>query len=448
MARGLAVMSALLFVLATTTKAYMEGVSRPSALGNSSAPTHLHFYFHDKVTGPSPSAVRVVNPPNNTSPTFFGMVVVMDDPLTEGPDPASKPVGRAQGMYVLSNQARIGFLQAMNIVLTAGPYNGSVITVLGSNHISDIIREMPVLGGTGHFCFAHQKMAKEIVVMSVLLFVLAATTKADMQSGYGPGCSSLCNSSAPTHIHFYFHDKITGPSPSAVQVVSPSNKTSPTSFGTVYVMDDPLTEGHDPRSKPVGRAQGMYLSSDQVRIGFLQAMKIVLTAGPYNGSMITVLGSNHISDSIREMPVVGGTSAFRFARGYVQARTFFLDSNELDAVVEYNVYIKNGKEISSNAYGLVLGATCEGHTHGGPRPSPLGHGSESTHLHFYFHEKVSGPSPSAVMVVNPPDNMSKTLFRKVVVLDDLLTVGPDPRSKPVGRPRACTSRQTKTGSGS
>ncbi|XP_052137039.1 dirigent protein 2-like [Oryza glaberrima] len=182
-------------------------------------------------------------------------------------------------------------------------------------------------------------MAKEIVVMSVLLFVLAATTKADTQSGYGPRCSSLCNSSAPTHIHFYFHDKITGPSPSAVQVVSPPNKTSPTSFGTVYVMDDPLTEGPDPRSKPVGRAQGMYLSSDQVRIGFLQAMNIVLTAGLYNGSVITVLGSNHISDSIREMPVVGGTSAFRFARGYAQARTYFLDSNGLDAIVEYNVYV-------------------------------------------------------------------------------------------------------------
>ncbi|BAF27736.2 Os11g0179700 [Oryza sativa Japonica Group] len=140
-----------------------------------------------------------------------------------------------------------------------------------------------------------------------------------------------------------------------VYVVSPPNKTSPTSFGTVYVMDDPLTEGPDPRSKPVGRAQGMYLSSDQVRIGFLQAMNIVLTAGPYNGSVITVLGSNHISDSIREMPVVGGTSAFRFARGYAQARTYFLDSNGLDAIVEYNhnhSKIKNGKEISTNAYDL------------------------------------------------------------------------------------------------
>ncbi len=147
-------MSVLLFVLATTTKADMEGRSRPNALGNSLAPTHLHFYFHDKVTSPSPSAVRVVNPPNNTSLTFLGMVVVMDDPLTERPDPASKPVGRAQGMYVSSDQARIGFLQAMNIVLTAGSYNGSVVIVLGSNHISDIIREMPILGGTGHFRFA------------------------------------------------------------------------------------------------------------------------------------------------------------------------------------------------------------------------------------------------------------------------------------------------------
>ncbi|XP_006662777.1 dirigent protein 1-like [Oryza brachyantha] len=180
-------------------------------------------------------------------------------------------------------------------------------------------------------------MAKGLaVLMSVLLFVLAAPSKADTQDG--PGSSSH-GGSAPTHIHFYFHDKITGPSPSAVKVVNPPNNTSLTSFGVMFVMDDPLTEGPDPASKPVGRAQGMYLSADQARIGFLQAMNIVLTVGPYNGSMITVLGSNHINDNIREMPVVGGTGAFRFARGYAQAHTHFLDPNRLDAIVEYNVYV-------------------------------------------------------------------------------------------------------------
>uniref|UniRef100_A0A0E0MD47 Dirigent protein n=1 Tax=Oryza punctata TaxID=4537 RepID=A0A0E0MD47_ORYPU len=176
-------------------------------------------------------------------------------------------------------------------------------------------------------------MAKGLTVMSVLLFVLVTTNKADMEGG------SSGNNSAPTHLHFYFHDKVTGPSPSAVRVVNPPSNTSLTFFGMVVGMDDPLTEGPDPASKPVGRAQGMYVSSDQVRIGFLQAMNIVLTAGPYNGSVITVLGSNHVSNIIREMPVVGGTGHFRFARGYAQARTYFLDPEGLDAIVEYNVYV-------------------------------------------------------------------------------------------------------------
>ncbi|KAI4986236.1 hypothetical protein ZWY2020_018866 [Hordeum vulgare] len=59
------------------------------------APTHLHFFFHDTVSGASPSAVRVIGPANPSSPTFFGMVNVMDDPLTEA-EPSSAAVGRAR----------------------------------------------------------------------------------------------------------------------------------------------------------------------------------------------------------------------------------------------------------------------------------------------------------------------------------------------------------------
>ncbi|CAN6362466.1 unnamed protein product [Urochloa humidicola] len=64
------------------------------------APTQLHFFFHDTVNGKSLTAVRVLDPPASSaaSSLFFGMVNVMDDPLTEGPEQDSSPVGRAQGV--------------------------------------------------------------------------------------------------------------------------------------------------------------------------------------------------------------------------------------------------------------------------------------------------------------------------------------------------------------
>uniref|UniRef100_A0A0D9XPN6 Dirigent protein n=1 Tax=Leersia perrieri TaxID=77586 RepID=A0A0D9XPN6_9ORYZ len=454
MAKRLAVVSVLL-VLAAISKADTQSGPGPgpSTSGHGSVPTHLHFYFHDKITGTSPSAVQVVKPPNNKSPTSFGTVYVMDDPLTEGTDPKSKPVGRAQGMYLSSDQARIGFLQAMNIVLTAGPYNGSVITVLGSNHISDNIREMPIVGGTGTFRFGHGyaqahtyfldpngldaiveyniKMAKRLALMLAVYLVPGITGESHKQGMPEPS-HSVGYGSVPTHLHFYFHDKLSGPSPSAVRVVSPPNNTSRTFFGMAVVIDDPLTEGPDPGSKLIGRAQGMYVSSDQAQIGFLMAMNIMLTDWPYNGSVITVLGSNHVLDDVREMPIVGGTGTFRFARGYVQAHTYFVDFNTGDAIVEYNIKMAKWLALMLVVF-LVLGITGEAHTHGGPGPSPSGQGFVPIHLHFYFHEKVSGPLPSAVMVVNPPNNMSRTLFGMVVVLDDALTEGPDLGSKLVGR---------------
>ncbi|GAY69069.1 hypothetical protein CUMW_269170 [Citrus unshiu] len=39
------------------------------------------------------------------------------------------------------------------------------------------------------------------------------------------------------------------------------------------------------------------------------------------------------------MPVIGGSGLFRFARGYVQARTHNFDPKTGDATVQYNVYI-------------------------------------------------------------------------------------------------------------
>ncbi|XP_066161513.1 dirigent protein 21-like [Oryza sativa Japonica Group] len=163
-------------------------------------------------------------------------------------------------------------------------------------------------------------MAKRLALMLMIFLVLGASCKGHTHGGPGPSPSG--HGSEPTHLHFYFYEKVSCPSPSAVTMVNPPDNTSNTLFGMVVVLDDLLTVGPNSRSKPVGRAQGMYVSSDQTWIGLLMATNIMLTTGPYNGSVITVLGSNHIVDDVREMPIVEGTGAFRFARGYVQAHTY------------------------------------------------------------------------------------------------------------------------------
>ena len=63
----------------------------------------------------------------------------------------------------------------------------------------------------------------------------------------------------------------------------------------------------------------------------------VFTAGEFNGSTIAVYGRNDIFSKVRELPIIGGTGAFRFARGYALPKTYKIVG--LDAVVEYNVFI-------------------------------------------------------------------------------------------------------------
>ena len=73
-------------------------------------------------------------PTTNASATGFGAVVVIDDPLTDGPNlTASRLVGRAQGMYVAAGKDALSLMMAMNFVFAHdGPCNGSSLAVFGA----------------------------------------------------------------------------------------------------------------------------------------------------------------------------------------------------------------------------------------------------------------------------------------------------------------------------
>jgi hypothetical protein len=145
-----------------------------------------------------------------------------------------------------------------------------------------------------------------------------------------------------THIKVYWHDVVSGANPTAVRVAEAAvTNTSKSFFGAVVVIDDPLTEGPDLKSNPVGRAQGTYVSAGKVAVALMMSMNFVFQAGSYNGSTVAIFGRNEVFSSVREMAVVGGTGVFRWAEGYAQARTHTFDLKSGDATVEYNLYIKH-----------------------------------------------------------------------------------------------------------
>ncbi|KAL4187841.1 hypothetical protein AMTRI_Chr09g40850 [Amborella trichopoda] len=170
--------------------------------------------------------------------------------------------------------------------------------------------------------------------VALLLFFLAIATSMadDWRETVGMGQPKV------SHLHFYFQGVLTGPNPTSVLVAElNSTQASPTSFGSIYVHDDLLTEGPNLTSKLIGTVQGIEVVSSQTELSVTMALNFVFTDGEFNGSTLTVVGRNPILQDVREMSVVGGNGAFRLAQGYAQLRTILLATGSL--TVEYNVTV-------------------------------------------------------------------------------------------------------------
>ncbi|CAL4982094.1 unnamed protein product [Urochloa decumbens] len=145
-----------------------------------------------------------------------------------------------------------------------------------------------------------------------------------------------------THLRVFWHDVVKeGPDAPTVVTVAKNPSSNASSFGSIMVIDDPLTEGPNVTSRLLGHAQGIYVSAGKDGVSLMMAMNFVFVDGAYNGSSLAIVGPNKVTLKVREMAVVGGTGAFRFARGYCEARTQWIDSNTGDATVEYNLFVRH-----------------------------------------------------------------------------------------------------------
>lgn len=119
-------------------------------------PVRLRLYMHDITGGPGRTAVFLINGTGPANPSVppgngghFGDTVAIDDLLTEGPGAGSKPVGRAQGTYMLASLREPVLVVSITVALTAGPYAGSTLVVAGRDNVLEETRELAVVGGTG-----------------------------------------------------------------------------------------------------------------------------------------------------------------------------------------------------------------------------------------------------------------------------------------------------------
>ena len=81
-------------------------------------------------------------------------MVINDNLLTIGPELNSTSVVRAQGIYAGAELNEKSFMMVQNFVFHEKRFNGSTLSILGRNPISALVREFPVVGGSGVFRFA------------------------------------------------------------------------------------------------------------------------------------------------------------------------------------------------------------------------------------------------------------------------------------------------------
>ncbi|KAG6413501.1 hypothetical protein SASPL_126214 [Salvia splendens] len=138
----------------------------------------------------------------------------------------------------------------------------------------------------------------------------------------------------------YVQDIRGGPSPTVYTVAEASiTANSPTSFGVIHVVDNLVTAGPDINSAAVGRAQGLATFADLHTVAASENINFVFTAGEFNGSTISTTGRNPVTNLERELTVVGGTGAFRFARGYAITSTYSDDTAADSSVLQYTFYV-------------------------------------------------------------------------------------------------------------
>ncbi|XVE93802.1 hypothetical protein REPUB_Repub01dG0226400 [Reevesia pubescens] len=246
------------------------------------------------------------------------------------------------------------------------------------------------------------------LILAWIMVLCTAMAPACCQGYYSHSVPYVPAPEKVTHLHFFLHDTLSGKNPSAVMVARP-NMTNAlsvknSSFGLVFSTDDPLTVGPNVTSEVIGNAQGLWVSTGQDVFCLVVYLDFGFTQGKFNGSSISMFSRNPISQTERELAVVGGRGKFRMAKGFAHLKTFYANFTSGDAIVD-QYYFKTVPYV--------------------PKEKKV------TNLHFFFHGTIGGENPTAVTVARA-NNSSPSPSNSLVVDDAPLTFGPEPTSEAIG----------------
>ncbi|XP_057954014.1 pterocarpan synthase 1-like [Malania oleifera] len=175
------------------------------------------------------------------------------------------------------------------------------------------------------------KIANAALALSLML-LLALSTCSDAKPKFG--------NLKQTNMAFYMYDWETGVNITTIPVAGIANKQwGILQFGTVFAIDDILTEGSDRNSTQVGRAHGIYVNSALDGSDLHLLLSIVFTNKQFNGSTLEIQGADRFYFKHREVSVVSGTGMFRLARGYATLETLFIDIPNSNALIRWNLTV-------------------------------------------------------------------------------------------------------------
>ncbi|GAA0169892.1 hypothetical protein LIER_24274 [Lithospermum erythrorhizon] len=119
-------------------------------------------------------------------------------------------------------------------------------------------------------------------------------------------------------------------------------------FGSITVVDNELTHGHELGTEVMGRAQGFYLASSQDGSSHTLALTALLHGGEHHGNgvedTISFFGVHRTATPISHLAIIGGTGAYENAKGHAIIETQLQQENEhttdgVETITHFTVFI-------------------------------------------------------------------------------------------------------------
>ncbi|GAV77062.1 Dirigent domain-containing protein [Cephalotus follicularis] len=117
-------------------------------------------------------------------------------------------------------------------------------------------------------------------------------------------------------------------------------------FGSITVIDDELTEGHELGSAVVGKAQGFYLASSLDGTSQTLALTVLLHDGDHEHEVedtISLFGVHRTASPESQVAVVGGTGKYENCKGYATLETLHQEDQHttdgVDTIVHFSVFL-------------------------------------------------------------------------------------------------------------